>query len=84
MTLSFIEFAVSAYRLVPSLDVCPPVQEDFDSLEVTLPSSSIESGDPTLSETDITKSYNEILKSEIYIDNGNIDTCQCIILSATT
>ena len=38
--------------LVPGLDVCPPVQEDFDSLEVTLPSSNIESGGPTLSDTD--------------------------------
>jgi hypothetical protein len=46
----FMEIAASAY-LIPGLDVCPPVQEDLDSLEVAFVSSTIENGGPILSES---------------------------------
>ena len=35
---------------VPCLDVCPPVQEDLNNLEVAFLSSHIECGKPALSE----------------------------------
>ena len=42
--------STNAY-LVPGLDVRPPVQEELDGLQVTLLSSPIESGGPTLPES---------------------------------
>ena len=42
--------AASAYP-VPILDVCPPVQEDFDGPEVAFLSSTVEGSPSILSET---------------------------------
>ena len=43
------------YLLGPGLDVCPPVQEDLDGLEVALPGSTVECGDPILAETKLSE-----------------------------
>ena len=49
---SIIAVAVSSgYLLFPGLDVCPPVQENLDDLEMAFVSSPEESGAPILSET---------------------------------
>ena len=49
---SVIAGAVSTgYLFVPSLDVCPPVQEHLDSLQMAFVSSPVESGGPILSKT---------------------------------
>ena len=42
--------AVSAYRFVPGLDVCPPIQEDLGCAEVAFPSSTVEDSPSILSE----------------------------------
>ena len=41
----------TGYLLFPGLDVCPPVQENLDSLEMAFVSSPVESGAPILAET---------------------------------
>ena len=46
---SFIAVAVAGYYLVPGLDVCPSVKEDFDDMEVAYHSSMVEGGVATLS-----------------------------------
>jgi hypothetical protein len=46
---SVIAVAVAGYYLVPDLDVCPPVKEDFDDIEVAYLSSPVEGGAPKLS-----------------------------------
>ena len=43
--------AVFAYLGGPGLDVCPPVQENLDDLEVAFLSSSVEGSTSILSET---------------------------------
>jgi hypothetical protein len=50
MSSPVIAVAVSAY-LVPSIDVCPPVQEDLDDLEVAAQGSPVEGSPFILSET---------------------------------
>ena len=43
--------AISAYRVGPSLDVCPPVHEDLDGPEAAFSSSPVEGSPSILSET---------------------------------
>ena len=43
--------AVSAHRVVPGLDVCPPVQENLDGPKVAFLSSIVEGSTSTLLET---------------------------------
>ncbi len=43
------------YLVGYGLDVCPPLQEDLDSLEAALPGSTVECGEPTLAETKLSE-----------------------------
>jgi hypothetical protein len=49
MMILTTEMNESSYRSVPNLDVCPPVQEDFDCPEVAFASSIVECGATKLS-----------------------------------
>ena len=44
-----VAVAVAGYYLVPDLDVCPSVKEDFDDMEVAYLSSPVEGGAAKLS-----------------------------------
>ena len=44
-----VAVAVASYYLVPELDVCPSVKEDFDDMEGAYLSSMVEGGTAKLS-----------------------------------
>ena len=54
MTISTNVIYGSVY-LGLGLDVCPPVQEDLDGLEMALPGTTVECGEPTLIEIKVSK-----------------------------